>query len=460
MKTPSRSSCVAVAALLLPFTVGFAQTLQPSANGRHLQWSDGKPVFLLSDTCWLLPGKYTAGEVTAHVSTRKAQGFTAIQMSACFPEVQNGKPLQDINDIFSNNDLAQPVESYWTGVDAKVKQITDAGLIAIINPFWKKTYDDWLDKNGPDKCREYGKWFATRYRNNPRVAYFVGGDDRPEPIRDEMNAMGLGIQDAYAGAGLPPAIVAYHGDPGQTSREAFANETWVTLNWTYNYSPPLSGAEGKGGAPYVDNWLDWEKVPAKPMMFGEGWYDRDNGATTGSRWANRHMCRRQAWWSTLGGAIAGYVYGAEPVWTHGYKNITPATAAMWESGLDAARMKNFLMEIEWTRLQPDIDHAFLTGGYGAFRMLDHAIAAVADDNSCAVVYTPVAHTLSLRMPASEKPYTLRWFDPSNGNFTSGATTAAPETTVTMTTPGNNASGAPDWVLLATREGHRASKADP
>ncbi|MBC8096432.1 MAG: DUF4038 domain-containing protein [Akkermansiaceae bacterium] len=442
------------ATVILMQTQGYsAATLQPSSNGRYIQWSDGTPVFLLSDTCWLLPGRYSTSEITAHVNTRKSQGFTALQMSACFPEVQGGTALQNINAIFTGGDLARPVASYWNMVDAKVKQCTDAGMIVILNPFWKKTYDSWLDANGPTKCRAYGKWFATRYRNNPRVAYFVGGDDRPEPIRDEMNNMGLGIQDAYAAAGLPKPIVAYHGDPGQTSREAFPTETWVTLNWSYNYAPPFSGAEGTGGSPYVDNWQDWVKTPAKPIQFGEGFYDRNNGGAASSRWGDRFMLRRQAWWSTVGGGIGGYAYGAEPIWLHGYGGFSVAQAAGWESGKDAARMKSFLTgNMQWWKLQPDINHKFLTGGYGTFKRLDYALAAVANDNSFAVVYSPTAHTLNLRMPASGLTYTLRWFDPSSGAFRSGSTTAASGAAVNMTTPGNNASGKPDWVIFATTSG--------
>jgi hypothetical protein len=109
-------------------------------------------------------------------------------------------------------------------------------------------------------------------------------------------------------------------------------------------------------------------------------------------------------------------------------------------------MKSFLTSTQWTRLQPDINHTFLTGGYGSFKYLDYAIASVADDKSFAVVYTPTAHSLNLRMPATGRTYTLRWFDPSNGTYRSGSTTAASGAAVTMTTPGNNASGKPDWAL--------------
>ncbi|HLL64216.1 MAG TPA: DUF4038 domain-containing protein [Micromonosporaceae bacterium] len=427
-------------------------TLQPSANGRYVQWSDGSPIFLLSDTAWLMPGRYSDAEVNNHATTRRAQGFTAIQMTAVFPEVQNGAALQNINSIFTGGDMARPNASYFDRVQRVVNAVTSKGLVVILNPFWKKTMDTYLDRQGDAKNRAYARALASRFVNNTRVAYFIGGDAAPSAVRPELAAQGQGILDAYAAAGKRRPLIAYHSKPGESSRVAFpTGAPWVNLNWTYDYSPPLTGAEGSGGNPVVKNWADWVKSPAMPIMLGEGWYDRNNGATTGSRWGNRHMLRRQAWWSTFSGGIGGYAYGAEPIWTHRYGGITPATAVNWESGKDAARMKTFLTRTQWTRLQPDINHTFLTGGYGRLRYNDFAIAAVADDKSFAVVYTPTAHSLNLRMPATGRPYTLRWFDPSNGTYRSGSTTAASGAAITMTTPGNNASGAPDWAIHVTRQ---------
>jgi Protein of unknown function (DUF4038)/Putative collagen-binding domain of a collagenase len=411
--------------------------LQASADGRYLQWSNGTPIFLLSDTTWLLPARYTLAEVTAHAKTRAAQGFTALQMTASFPE--NG--YQALDTVFTASDFTRPVASYWSALDEKIKVITDAGLVVILNPFWKKTSDATISSNGSVKCRAYGKWLATRYRDNARVAYFLGGDSSPGTVRDQLDAMGLGIQDAYKEAGLPPAIVAYHGAPAHSSRVEWpTNPSWLTLDWTYAYSLPL-GAD----VPYQMNQADWPKKPPIPIMFGEGWYDRDNGATTASRFGNRQMVRRQLWWNPLSGAIAGTAYGAEPIWFHGYKGFTPAQAVLWDSGLDAARMKTFLYTTQWWRLHPDLDHSFIVAGNAAPGAVDYAVGAVADDNSFAVAYTPTARSLTLRMPTG-KDFKLRWFDPSNGSYRAGSTAGPSGASVVMTHPGNNASGAADWVI--------------
>lgn len=411
--------------------------LEPSPNGRFLQWTDGTPIFLLSDTAWLLPGSYSLAEVEAHVATRASQGFTAIQMTASFPE----NDRQPLDEVFIGADFMRPVEAYWESLDEKIRVITGAGLIALVNPIWKKTADATIDSNGPAKCRAYGLWLASRYRDNPRVAYFVGGDDTPAAVREELDAMGLGIQDAYTEAGLPPAIVAYHGDPARTSREEWPNNpSWLTLDWSYAYSEPLGAP-----VPYQENHLDWPKNPPMPIMFGEGWYDQDDGASQTSRFANRAMLRRQAWWNPLSGALAGYAYGAEPIWLHRHRGNTPAHAAAWNSGRDAARMKQFLDTVEWWRLQPDLDQSFITAGNAASGSVAFAVGALADDDSFGLVYTPEDHDLTLRMPAG-RDYTLRWFDPSDGTYRDGSVAGASGASVVMSHPGTNASNAADWVI--------------
>jgi hypothetical protein len=421
-------------------------TLQPSANGRYVQWSDGTPIFLLSDTAWLMPGRYSTSEAASHAATRAAQGFTAIQMNAVFPELQKGAsaPLQDINKIFTGGDMARPIDSYFDQVEAVVNAVTSKGLIVILNPFWKKTMDAYLTAQGATKTRNYGKYLASRFVNNPHVAYFLGGDAAPSGVRTQLDAMGLGLLDAYTAAKKAKPLVAFHSQPSETSREAWPTGTnWLNLDWSYDYAPKPGAS---GGTPYAENWQDWAKSPASPIMFGEGFYDRNNGTLASSRWMDRHGLRRQAWWSAFSGGLGGYAYGAEPIWLHGYGGITAATALTWDSGKDAARMKAFLTSTQWTRLQPDINHTFLTGGYGTFGYDDYAIASVADDKSFAVVYTPTARSLNLRMPTTGRTYTLRWFDPSSGTYRSGSTTAASGAAITMTTPGNNSSGAPDWAI--------------
>lgn len=119
------------------------------------------------------------------MDNRLKEGFNTIQMSAVFSEIDKTM----YRKAFHNNDISQPVDSYWKQVDWCVKEATDRGLIVILNPIWKRSVNEFIQQQGENKCRVYGRWFAERYKDNPRVFYFIGGI-RYEPVRGEMNAMG------------------------------------------------------------------------------------------------------------------------------------------------------------------------------------------------------------------------------------------------------------------------------
>lgn len=419
--------------------------LQPSTNGRYWQDVNKKPFFINACTAWELPFVYTKQEVTDYLDNRVTNGFNTIQMSAVFSETDKKR----YEKAFANDDLLQPIEAYWKQVDWVVEQTTRRGLIVMINPIWKKSINDWIKTNGPEKSRAFGKWFANRYKSNPKVLYFVGGDDYPEPVRDEMDAMGQGIQEVYGGK----AIVAYHGRADQSSKEAFPTATWLTYNWTYAYSPVY-----RKRYPYSENYENWKAFPTLPMQLGEGYYDfgtarnyAPNGIT--GRWGNRYVVRRQAWWSILSGSV-GNAYGAEAIWYHNRDMETWQQAINYESSRDMTRMKKLIDCIQWWTLQPDFDHTFLTGGYGAYMTDDYALAAVSTDGKLAVVYTPIQQTMDIQLPNLGKgKWDVRWYDPTSETFQSVnfAELGAKMGKFKIASPTQNSSGTADWVLLIERK---------
>src|SRR5438094_1076008 len=153
-----------------------------------------------------------------------------------------------------------------------------------------------------------------------------------------------------------------------------------------------------------------------------------------------------------GGALAGHMYGS--YWTDRFANG-------WQSHLNTQAVtelgyfKNFFNSIKFQTLVPDQNHTLLTGGYGTYNdnnvhlsQVDYATAAKSSDGSLAVIYTPVAHTLTVAMGNFGGPVTAKWFDPTNATFQTVAGSPFPNSgSHNFTTPGNNSSGDPDWVLL-------------
>lgn len=430
--------------LFFTLTIGYTQQkvpyLHPSDNGRFLQWSPDKPFFINTCTAWSLTYAFTDQEVKDYLADRVAGKFNTIQMSAVFAEIVKSQA----DSAFKNQDLLQPVSKFWNRVDWVVKQATERGLVVMINPIWKHSLNEFIKANGAEKCRKYGQWFAKRFKDNPRVIYFIGGDEAPEPVRNELDEMGKGIQDVYGGK----AIVAYHSEHDQSSLEAFPNSSWVTLNWTYAYSPPY----GKS-YPYSENYDNWKAFPKIPIQFCEGYYDFGEAKTysekgIAERWGNRFVIRRQAWWNILSGGT-GNAYGAEGICNKNCEGEPWQHCTGYGSSKDMGVLKQITDKIKWWRLQPDIEHKVLVGGYGTFMLDDYAVCEVSDNGSQAVIYTPVAQSLEVKLPDYGQHCRVRWLDPTNARFVpvNMLFPKKKKKAVVLATPGINHSGSEDWILI-------------
>lgn len=430
--------------LLIPFSAINARMLfEVSSNGRFLQTVDGVPFFINACTAWTLPVDYTHDEVIDYLDNRLKEGFNTIQMSAVFSEIDKTM----YQKAFYNNDITKPVDSYWAKVDWCVKEATDRGLVVILNPIWKRSVNDFIKQQGKKKCWIYGKWFAMRYKSNPRVFYFIGGDQVPEPVRNEMNAIGEGIQDVYCGK----AIVAYHSCGSQSSKEAFPNASWLTLNWTYAYTPAYK-FEGIPRYPYQMNYENIQQYRNIPIQFGEGYYDfgtakkySENGIT--GRWGNRYVIRRQAWWNVTSGAV-GVAYGAEGIWYKNRDGETWIRCLEYESSKDMGRLKRLFDRLSWWKLYPDIDHDILVSGYGEYLTDDYATCTVANDMSFALIYVPVPHVLHIKITENKKWVTnMKWFDPTNGTEIGVEEYELKNGRLIIASPLVNGAGTGDWVLV-------------
>jgi hypothetical protein len=101
----------------------------------------------------------------------------------------------------------------------------------------------------------------------------------------------------------------------------------------------------------------------------------------------------------------------------------------------------------WWRLEPDVNNTFLIGGLGTGQ--DRAVAARAADRSFAIVYVPNVRSITLELDQLVGPFvSVRWYDPTNGEFSIVNGSPFPAVGSLRFTPAfRNASGFGDWVLV-------------
>ncbi|MFW5737626.1 MAG: DUF4038 domain-containing protein, partial [Spirochaetota bacterium] len=186
------------------------------------------------------------------------------------------------------------------------------------------------------------------------------------------------------------------------------------------------------GAPGHDTgiFIEAERAlePAKPVVDGEpryedipvGFYNR--AATPAVRFTD-YDARTAAWWAILAGA-AGHTYGNNNVWQMYDEEREPVihAAVPWRRAIDhpgAAQMgylRELLERVGWWKLAP--------APLGGSLLVDAPAngpakvrAALAEDGSAALVYSPKGEPFTLRLTAMRRGRVAeRWFNPRYGTL--------------------------------------------
>jgi uncharacterized protein DUF4038/collagenase-like protein with putative collagen-binding domain len=304
--------------------------LRVSANGRYLVKQDGSAFVYLADTAWTLL-HWTREDVDTYLQDRAQKGFTVIQISVSgFDEITN--PNAYGQTMFVGQNPHQPNDAYFQQLDYVVDKAASLGIYLALVPLWANNYerpahiDGFPDDAHPDvldrsSAFTYGKFLGARYRNKP-VIWIVGGDWFFVGYEDVWRAMAAGLTEGGDGA---HQLLTFHQKP----KAPLLDEPWLdfhmiqTSHTIWNRSYDLIA-------------LDWDRVPAKPVVMGEGGYEGIADHTMETvHTIDAADVRRIAYCAFFAGA-AGYAYGAQGVWGYHGKNApapspahAPAAAGRW-----------------------------------------------------------------------------------------------------------------------------------
>src|SRR5262249_17907165 len=130
------------------------------------------------------------------------------------------------------------------------------------------------------------------------------------------------------------------------------------------------------------------------------------------------------------------------------------TLGSWQNWLDSqlagdmTRLGDLFSTRDWYNLVPDQNHTLVTAGYGTYGDSDYVTAAATADGTLAMAYCPGSATLTVDMSQFSGPVVARWFDPTNGTYTTvSGSMFANSGSVDFSTPGTNSNGDSDWVLV-------------
>ncbi|MFE5334567.1 DUF4038 domain-containing protein [Isoptericola sp. NPDC056573] len=405
-----------------------------SADGRTFVDQDGEPVLVRGDAPWSLLTDLRPDEAETYLTTRSGQGFNAMLVSLV-GAVANGAPSDDGATVdgllpFVDGDVLRWQDAYFDRAHETLRRAGELGITALLYPIDSWTLDHTFAGATPETCREFGAMTA-RWAADLPVLWMTGGDYSRSGADDAcLEALGEGIRSA--GDDRPFALQLW--DVSSTA----ADDHWrdrVDWSFVYSYAPtPLAVVEAYGA------------TPARPALLGEANYEGENN--TGGPTTTTETLRRQVLWAITCGS-SGDVFGTDDWEFHdGWE-----TRLESEGAEQVSRIRDVVASLPWWTLRPE--ESFLTAGTGTARPdqdvldADLATAAVAPDGSLALVYVPSERTVSLDLSLLAPGAEAAWVDPSTGTATDAGPvselSAAPSGEVS--TPGDNAAGAGDWLLV-------------
>ncbi len=447
-----------LAALLFALQAAAAEAVFPlkkSANGRYLIDQKGQPFFVHGDSPWSLIAQLDKRDAERYLDMASQTGRNAIIVNVIEHKFADNPPFNRAGDapFTTPGDFTTPNEAYFAHADWVLRKAAEKGFVVLLFPAWaaaQKRDGGWnqeIEKNGPEKCRAFGRYLGQRYKDFTNIIWGHGGDQNPEPdsaMARNMLEILLGIKDA-----APNHMHFYHGRRGKTSIDQDNFAPHVNLDAVYT-SSDLQGAD-RIGEPYTTSLRAYNRKDYLPYFLFEGVYEKHGAPRSPTiETSDPGRLRRQHYWVNLCGST-GHLFGNYPAWALAIGWDGP-TGLLSPGNQDMKRLKDFWTSLAWWRLVPDQDHTSVTSGYGTYKEGDYVTAGRTDDGRLMVAYVPstgtTSRTLVVDLARLSDRVHARWFNPATGEYTKipGSPFANKERRE-FVTPGDNGSGANDWALI-------------
>lgn len=460
-----------VALLALSAVISAAQTaasdsifpVRASTNGRYLEDARGKPFLLHGDTAWSLMVQLNKEETEEYLENRRQKGFNAVLANLIEQFYADNPPRNKYGDapFTTPGDFSTPNEAYFSHADWMIRRAGEKGILVVLNPCYtgasgnfKTSRDGWIQAtlaNGPAKCRNYGRYLGRRYRGHSNIIWQAGGDTTI-PVGSDLEKnwleILLGIKEH-----VPDHLWTAHWYRFTTALDQATFAPYMDVDNAYG-----------GCRTYVQTLRAYNREQPRPTFVNEAYYE-GTALGLGPVGAPQQQ-RAKAYWAILSGST-GQIFGSDHVWNFSGPRGTPSNPQPrldWHTGMDRqpsremVHVKKLFEGRAWQNLVPDQDHSVVTAGFGMFGKDDrtpggdYVTAARTADGSLVMAYVPstgaASRTITLKMARLSGPANARWYNPTDGTYRliAGSPLASSDSR-DFATPGDNGTGANDWVLV-------------
>jgi hypothetical protein len=419
--------------------------LKKSPNNRYLTDQNGTPFLLIGDSNWMSVAQFRNADIDTYLADRAAKGFNTILVQTIDTHFSDNAPnnIDGVAPFTVPNNFSTANPAFYTRFDYLLNRAATYGMVVVTFPLYtgvrcEKGWGQQMIASSTADLQTFGTFLGNRYKNKPNIIWVMAGDESPYTcgLETKVNAFATSLTTAD-----PNHLVTQHNQGGEAVTPWLAHgpvPSWLTLNSTYGPSP-LTFTQGQTA---------YNRANTRPFFMIESYYENMHSLS-------RKDVRSEAYWALLSGNC-GYVFGNCPMWGAG-SAVThtkcPDINADWHLQLnspgarDMTRLKNLFTSVAWHTLVPDFTHTTVTAGYGTG--ITTVTTSRASNGSFVMSYLPSLNRVTVNMTRlTGSSVVARWYDPSNGVYTTVAGSPFPNTGSRVFTPtGNNSSGASDWVLV-------------
>ncbi len=417
-----------------------AYPLKVSRNRRYLVDQKDAPFLIAGESPQALMVNVSEADAETFFANRQGHGFNTVWINLLCKPYTGGRPdggtYDGILPFTTPDDLSTPNPAYFERCDRMVRLAGRHGLLVMLDPIETGDFLKVMVKNGPVKCRKFGRYLGARYRDFDNLLWFHGNDY--QAWRDRANdtavtAVALGIKEKDK-RHLHTVELDYE------VSGSLDDPNWapiISLCGSYTYFPT-----------YAQVLKDYNRTNFLPVCMIESDYEFERDSTPA-------VLRRQEYWANLSGAT-GQLYGNGFTWPfkQGWKTNLDTPGA-----IQIAYVKALFEPRAWFDLVPDQTHKVVTAGYGTldpaptqgnrFIMTsDYVTAGRTSDGGLVLAYMPSFRAIVVDMTQLRGPAAAQWYDPSCGRYsTIDGSPFANSDKHTFIPSRHNADGDDDWVLV-------------
>ena len=437
--------------------------LKVSSSGRYLVDQNDKPFRIQSEAAWIMSTRGTAATVDQYLADRKSRGFNAfILMNLVHSPNQYGWPTtnQAGQAPFTTADAFDtPNNAYFDFIEVIIDKAaaqgfaveffyTYAGYAGGDQGWWAAVGNS---HNSQAICYAWGQYLGNRFKNKANLIWMVGGD-YTMPQGETFTRMHK-ILEGIRSTGAMQLAGSEWSDPDSlvTDQQGFTYGTNpatsdMQIDSFYGYGP------GQSGQVYDTANRSWARTsPVLPGMIEEPMYTYDNYTGVDS---SRPAARKYQHWSMTSGGIAGSVWGIKGIW--GFDDLTQLNDVAVR---DQQRLYSLYQSFSWWLMRPSgtgtgfAGRTLIVSGAGTGNST--VTSSITSDGATLIAYVPptgtAATSFSVDLRSMAGNSRARWWNPTTAAYTdiTGGAYSLANTidSQPFTSPGDNGTGANDWVLV-------------